>query len=168
MKTVFSCFHQEKRLTFYLIFFLSIKKTCWSYKDTNPDAFKLKCRLLHPFFKAILQEKHNKNTSGTQVLFPPPMIWFSQKEKGRDYGGKTHGHEIKRVKNIRSDHLTGARRGRKCHLSWWTGIDFQPVDLCLRLRTPHRHESSLDASFCVCVGVCVFAFKLMLVMCRIC
>lgn len=80
------------------------------------------------------------------------LFWFSQKEEERDYDPKTWGQKSKEDKksaNIRSDHLTEARGGSKCHLIWWTRIDFQALNLSLQLRTHYRHESSL--------GVCVRA-----------
>lgn len=70
--------------------------------------------------------------------------------------------KIKRVKNIRRDHLTGARGGRKCHLIWWTQIEFQPLEPCLQLRTHDRHESSLNASHRVWVSVSVCWFNVCL------
>lgn len=80
------------------------------------------------------------------------LFWFSQKEEERDYDPKTWGQKSKEDKksaNIRSDHLTEARGGSKCHLIWWTRIDFQALNLSLQLRTHYRHESSL--------GVCARA-----------
>lgn len=95
---------------------------------------------------------------------PPPIFLFffgSHRKKRREITVEKHEarktRKIKRVKNIRSDHLIGARGGRKCHLIWWTRINFQALDPCLQLRTPDRHESSLPPTVCDGVCVCVTA-----------